>query len=376
MEPASSDRARPRVLLVDDEPEALRTLTALLRRDYEILTAPNALAAMQELSRFACHAVISDERMPGMSGTRFLGYVRRTYPDTARLILTAYSDSDTLLRAINEGEVERFLLKPVQPVLLRQAIAELLARHSQDVADRHRSTQLVRRNAELEARVRELDEQRRRVDIAEGLALAGQLGAGLVRDLMARLEPDAGAPTTSATADPVASATRQLDELAGELVELEHGEKPRYALAPVRLDLWVRDFVRGMGGKQPLHERHVNVEVDGEVWCLLDPPRFGRLAAGLVENAIDATRAGDAITFRVGPAGPSATFEVANTGIALRPELRQRVFEPFFTTRPQRAGLGLHVCKLIAEAHGGTIECDTIPDRETRFRVRLPRLER
>lgn len=78
MEPAFSEGARPRVLLVDDEPEALRTLTALLRRDYDILTAPNALAAMQELSRVACDAVISDERMPGMSGTRFLGYVRRT----------------------------------------------------------------------------------------------------------------------------------------------------------------------------------------------------------------------------------------------------------------------------------------------------------
>lgn len=375
MEPGTSNAARPRVLLVDDEPEALRTLTALLRRDYEIATAPNALAAMQELSRAACDAVISDERMPGMSGTRFLGYVRRTYPDTARLILTAYSDSDTLLRAINEGEVERFLLKPVQPVLLRQAIAELLARHSQGVADRQRSTQLVRRNAELEARVRELDDQRRRVELAEGLALAGQVGVGLARDLMTRLAPGAeAAPGTPD--DPLASAARQLDALAGELVELEHGGKPSYSLAPVRLDLWVRDFVRGMGGEQPLHERHVNVEVDGEVWCLLDPPRFGRLASGLVENAIDATRAGDAITFRVGPVGPSATFEVANTGNGLRPELRQRVFEPFFTTRPQRAGLGLHVCKLIAEAHGGTIECDTAPDRETRFRVKLPRLER
>ncbi|MBK7975468.1 MAG: response regulator [Deltaproteobacteria bacterium] len=103
MEPGSPAIARPRVLLVDDEPEALRTLTALLTRDYDVVTAPNALAAMQELSRWGCDAVVSDERMPGMSGTRFLGYVRRTYPDTARLILTAYSDSDTLLRAINEG---------------------------------------------------------------------------------------------------------------------------------------------------------------------------------------------------------------------------------------------------------------------------------
>lgn len=375
MEPGSPAIARPRVLLVDDEPEALRTLTALLTRDYDVVTAPNALAAMQELSRWGCDAVVSDERMPGMSGTRFLGYVRRTYPDTARLILTAYSDSDTLLRAINEGEVERFLLKPIQPVLLRQAIGELLSRHAEEVAGRLRSTQLVRRNAELEARVRELDENRRRVEIAEGLALAGQVGVGFARDLMTRLAPSAAAET-AAQGGTAEGAARHLDELAGELVELEHGGKPRYSLAPVRLDLWVRDFVRGMGGEQPLHERHVNVEVDGEVWCLLDPPRFGRLATGLVENAIDATRAGDAITFRVGPLGPSASFEVANTGLALPPDLRQRVFEPFFTTRPQRAGLGLHVCKLIAEAHGGTIECVTVPDRETRFRVRLPRLER
>ncbi len=158
---SSPTAKRPRVLLVDDEPEALTTLAALLVRDYEVVTAPNALAAMQELSRQFYDAVISDERMPGMAGTRFLGFVYRTYADTARLILTAYSDSDAMLRAINEGEVERFLLKPVQPTLLREALAELIERHHREVADRTRTDELVKRNAELEAWVRELSQSRR-----------------------------------------------------------------------------------------------------------------------------------------------------------------------------------------------------------------------
>lgn len=158
----SSEPKRPRVLLVDDEPEALTTLAAILTRDYDVVSTPNALAAMQELSRHTCDAVITDERMPGMAGTRFLGFVFRTYPDTARLILTAYSDSEAMLRAINEGEVERFLLKPVQPTLLRESLAELIERHRREVADRTRTDELVRRNAELEAWVRELSESRRK----------------------------------------------------------------------------------------------------------------------------------------------------------------------------------------------------------------------
>jgi signal transduction histidine kinase len=331
--PIESRPERARVLLVDDEPEALRTLAALLTRDYEIFTAPNALAAMQELSRIACDAVVSDERMPGMSGTRFLGYVRRTYPDAARVILTAYGDSETLLRAINEGEVERFLLKPVQPSLLRQALSELVTRHRHEVADRVRSSQLVRRNAELEARVRELGE-------------------------------------------PVVEAVRQLHELAGAPEGAIGAPLFRESLAPVRLDLWVRNFVRAMGGEQPLGERRVHLEVGGEVWCLLDASRFGRLASGLVENAIDATRAGDAITFRVGSSGPSAHFEVANTGCELTAEVRARGLEPVAARRSPPGGPGLQVCRQIAEAHGGTLECESTPDRETRFRVRLPRLER
>lgn len=153
---SAPETARPRILLVDDEVEALRTLTALLSRDYDVTTSLNPLAAMQELSRQTFDAVVSDERMPGMTGTKFLGFVRRSYPDTVRIILTAYSDPDALLSAINEGEVDRFLLKPVQPPLLRQALSEMLGRRRMGLAERERTADLERRNAELEKELGDL----------------------------------------------------------------------------------------------------------------------------------------------------------------------------------------------------------------------------
>ncbi len=357
----------PRVLLVDDEPPALTTLSALLSREYDVITAPNALAAMRELERIPVAAVVTDERMPGMSGTRFLAYVRRTHPATARIILTAYSDSDALLRAINEGEVERFLLKPVRPGELREALTALLDRHRAETCNRELTGELARRNLELEARVRELEETRERIDRAEGLALAGRLAAGVARDVRSYVGPAGGS---------VEDAVRRLDELSNDGVDLTGADRTRYALAPVRLDAWALDYVRTLDVEPALRARRVRVDACSEAWCMIDERRFGRLVSSLLQNAIDATRAGDAITVRVESGESGVCFEVIDTGVGLNPALRNRVFDPFFTTRPQHAGLGLHVCKLIAEGHGGAIDCESDPGRGTTMRVRLPRLER
>jgi signal transduction histidine kinase len=368
---------RPRVLLVDDEPAALTTLSPLLSRDYQVVTAPNALAAMRELERVRCDAVVSDERMPGMPGTRFLGYVRRTHPRAARIILTAYSDSESLLRAINEGEVERFLLKPVQPVMLREALRELLERHRAEQADRDLSSELSRRNHELETRVRELEDARQRLDRNERLALAGQVAASIARDVdrvaAAIVEDHAGGASPAAA---IPRVVRRIDDLCVEVAELEDRDPSTFALAPVRLDAWTRDYVRTLDRDPPLRSRRIDVETAGEVWCLLDSRRFGRLASSLIQNAVDATRAGDAITVRAGAAGALAYFEVVDTGVGLNPALRSRVFEAFFTTRPSHAGLGLHVSRIIAQGHGGAIGCESDPGRGTTVRVNLPRIER
>ncbi|MBS1161576.1 MAG: response regulator receiver modulated diguanylate cyclase/phosphodiesterase with sensor(s) [Proteobacteria bacterium] len=113
------------LLLVDDEPNILNSLSRLLRREgYTILTASSPLEAFELLAKNAVQVVISDQRMPDMSGTEFLSKVRQLYPDTVRLVLTGYTDLDSVTGAINHGAIYKFLTKPWDDDQLREQIRE------------------------------------------------------------------------------------------------------------------------------------------------------------------------------------------------------------------------------------------------------------
>jgi EAL domain-containing protein (putative c-di-GMP-specific phosphodiesterase class I)/CheY-like chemotaxis protein len=113
------------LLLVDDEPNILNSLSRLLRREgYTILTATSPLDAFELLAQQPVHVILSDQRMPEMSGTEFFSRVRQLYPDTIRIVLTGYTDLDSVTGAINRGAIYKFLTKPWDDDLLREQIRE------------------------------------------------------------------------------------------------------------------------------------------------------------------------------------------------------------------------------------------------------------
>ena len=125
------------LLLVDDEPNILSSLSRLLRREgYMILTATSPLEAFDLLAKHSVQVVISDQRMPEMSGTEFLSRVRQLYPETVRLVLTGYTDLESVTGAINRGAIYKFLTKPWDDDQLREQIREAfrLAKHAAELS--------------------------------------------------------------------------------------------------------------------------------------------------------------------------------------------------------------------------------------------------
>jgi two-component system, probable response regulator PhcQ len=118
---------RPRVLFVDDEPEVLEGIKDVLRKEtFEILTASSVQKALGLLSKRGVDIVVSDECMPDMSGSEFLTLVRRLHPDTVRIVLTGQATVQAMVRAINDGEIYRFLVKPCHPETLASTIRDAL----------------------------------------------------------------------------------------------------------------------------------------------------------------------------------------------------------------------------------------------------------
>jgi diguanylate cyclase (GGDEF)-like protein len=117
------EEAPKTLLLVDDEENVLRALIRTLRRDgYRILTAKSVESALDVLARNDVQVIVSDQRMPGASGTEFLGMVKDMYPHTVRMILSGYTDLAAVTDAVNRGAVYKFLTKPWNDEELRAHI--------------------------------------------------------------------------------------------------------------------------------------------------------------------------------------------------------------------------------------------------------------
>jgi|HubBroStandDraft_6_1064221.scaffolds.fasta_scaffold27199_3 two-component system probable response regulator PhcQ len=113
---ASTHPYRASILLVDDEAHVTAALSRHFpKQTYEVITVTSAAAAHELLAKQPVDVIISDERMPGESGTEFLTKVRHRYPSTIRMVLSGQASLEAAVRAINEGEVYRFFLKPCNP---------------------------------------------------------------------------------------------------------------------------------------------------------------------------------------------------------------------------------------------------------------------
>ncbi|MCK4546248.1 MAG: response regulator [Candidatus Eisenbacteria sp.] len=138
-----------RVLLVDDESHVTEGLKRALRREpYEILTTGSAREALAVLAREKVDVVVSDERMPVMSGSEFLAEVYRIYPETIRIVLTGQASLEAAVSAINEGRIYRFLMKPCNEVELAITIRQALE-HKDLMEENERLLKTVKRQSIL-----------------------------------------------------------------------------------------------------------------------------------------------------------------------------------------------------------------------------------
>lgn len=135
---------RPRVLLVDDEESILNSLRRLLRgQPYEVLLATSGAQALEVMAQQSIDLVMTDARMPNMDGATLLARIHQLYPTITRILLTGYADMPTIIKAINEGKIHRYISKPWNDeemlLTLRQALA-----HQYSERERQRLEQLTR----------------------------------------------------------------------------------------------------------------------------------------------------------------------------------------------------------------------------------------
>ncbi len=179
---------KSKLLLVDDEPNLTSGLVRSLdRTQFQIFTADSAQQGLMILAGNDIDVVVSDERMPGMTGSQFLAEVRKQWPNTIRMILSGQADLEAAVRAINEGEVYRFLLKPCHPTELQATILQGL-QHKKLVTQSRRLLQEHLKTQNLLEELEKANPGITRIELDEDGAITLEEDPGSTEDVQSLLD--------------------------------------------------------------------------------------------------------------------------------------------------------------------------------------------
>jgi signal transduction histidine kinase len=374
------------LLVVDDEQQVLDSIYDLFRREFTVLRATSAAEAKDILRNESVHIVMSDQRMPDVTGVELLCDIRQEYPDTVRLIFTAYADLQVVVRAINQGQVFRYVEKGSGPDELRSVLRQA-ADYYDLRADRKRLiTELQRANEDL----RKANALKAAfLDVASHeLNTPVTIIMGMSELAQERVAQPDGKPFRSFV-NVVQSGAKRLDHIVGSMLKL----------------LQAGSFESGVDRdtfeiKQMLDAVHTEVapfisKRGQTLRIVLDPPdavlhadrgKLHDVIWNLVMNAIKFSPDGAIIevSARTGDRG-SQVFEVSDAGVGISDVDRPHIFEPFFSTfdmmhhssgsfeyGKRGLGMGLAIVKKFVAMHGGTVRVEPRHPRGSSFIVEIP----
>jgi signal transduction histidine kinase len=360
------------LLVVDDEADLVHSVQDLLRRDYRVLGATRAAQGLRLLEREPVHIVMTDQRMPEMTGVEFLKQLRVRYPDTVRLLFTAYADIKAVTEAINEGNVYRYITKPWEneelQIVLRQAAEyyDLMAERKRLLAElQEKNRQLEEANAEL----RQANELKKAFIRVASHELRTPLTIILGLSDLARRTQNLAHPL-SHWLDRIHAGGQRLNIMVDQMLKLLLAERFERPLAMEAVDL-AELLRRAAEDVATFAEwRHLTLDIDlpADLGTItVEPDKIRDSVAHLLLNAIKFTPDGGTVRLaakRLADGG--AEIRVSDTGVGIDPASCARLFDPFFTRfdvsrhssgvyefERRGLGLGLSLVKAFVEGRGG-----------------------
>ena len=368
----------PIVYIVDDDELVTTSLRHALKleTEYRVLAFNDGRAALAAMPEAPPDVVLSDFKMPGMDGLRFLSEVRRVFPDAVLLLLTGYADKESAIRAINEVGLWQYVEKPWD-------LADLLVKIAQGLERRQDRRALAQSNTELAARLVELERAHEELVRTERLAAVGRVASGLAHEIGNQLALVGYAevirertrePEVAEFAQVIIGAQRRLAALVDEIKDFARGASQSYEREVSDLAAAVEEAVALMRFDPELKSRTVLIEVVARPLAEIHRGKITQVLINLIKNAAHASAADEQIVVRIEAHDGGALVSVLDRGGGIAPEVHARLGEPFFTTKERGSGLGIGISRRIATEHGGRLEHRARNDRGTAASLSLPPL--
>ncbi len=363
------------VLYVDDEVANRVVFQATFSEFFDVACVGSGAEALDYLAAHPVDVLVSDHRMPGMTGVELCERVRRTHPDVQRILVTAYTDLDTATDAINRGGVSRYVQKPWRKEDLRTILDNALSE-----AVLRRTVRLLQSTMVTKERLAGVAAARGRIlhDLANVSLVVSVTNGNIVETLKRwrdRLPDELYAELSEELRDQQ-QAVRHLEELHERVRSIGSGTRAARGVHQVR-EVLRSALVLARGQI----DGRVAVEIDCPEALVVyaDPTDLARIVVNLVTNAaqalVEAGTPEPRVAISAWREGDEVIVRVSDNGPGVPPEVRDRIFEVFFTTRGDSggSGLGLAICAELARENGGGITLEAAaPGGGASFRVNLP----
>lgn len=388
VETKAEDEARgddvKRVLVVDDEPDMRRFLASILTEEYRVIQAADGETGLEAAREHRPDAILLDMMLPGMDGLDVCRGLRRdeTLRDVRILLLTARMDEGTKIEALSRG-ADDFLTKPFSSIEVRTRLQNLLrtAALQRDLRDR---------NQELEQTLTELRETESRLIQSEKMNALGSLAAGLLHEinnplnytltaLQFALQSAGDDEDLKETLGDIDEGMQRIRDIVSDLRAFAYPER-----AEQQQPFDVNDAVETAMRFTARSRNGLLVERDLNAPCRALGSR-SHITQVLVNLLSNAQRAVEQVKDQRTPCirvhaerrDGRLIVGVRDNGVGIDPEVRGRVFDPFFTTRDvgEGTGLGLSICHTIIKNHGGSIDVQSEKGRWTEVIFDLPLAE-
>jgi signal transduction histidine kinase len=365
--------ARHTLLVVDDEPDVVKSVQDLLRLDYRVLGSTSATKALELMHSEEIHVVMTDQRMPEMTGVEFLSRVRGEYPETIRLLFTGYADIRAVIDAINQGNVYRYITKPWDPEELQSLIREAVERYELLVERKNLVAMLQRQNRELEQANAELSRSSTlKSAFIQGASHELRTPLTILLGLTELTALMSAPPNVRASLGRIDQAGRRMQKLVDQIVTM---------LSTGRFDSSL--------DRKPTDVANLLKEAADDVRPFVELRRQNLtldLPGDLGSAPLDAPKLRDSIALRARrESDGSLIVQVTDTGSGIDEEAKARLFEPFFTGfdvahhssgqyehMRRGIGLGLSIVRGWVEMHGGKISVESQAGRGSTFTIHLP----
>lgn len=342
------------ILCVDDEVDNVDALERLFRKKYRVLKATSAAQALELLKKHDVTVIISDQRMPNKTGVELLSESIGTHPNAIRILLTGYTDIESVIAAINSGQIYRYVTKPWDPVDLANAIDKAVDRF--EIGE-----ELVRKNQALEAALEELktlDQAKNQFMVLVNHELKTPLTSMLsFSDLLAetRLDLDQQQMITR-----IKAAAVRLQEMISDALEFiaAETEQMRLDLKPVATKEILSDKATSEAIQTLASGRHVDFEFQVENQKLLcDEKILRNIYRRLLHNAAKFADPGTTIKV-LGRSLPNNMYQISiiNKGKPIPEKRIAQLLKPFTLNENMMnhsvgTGLGLSICQAMLKLH-------------------------